>query len=130
MKIATIESFTGGLMAAKLTSIPGASRFFKGGLVTYYNEIKAKLGVDISKGVINKEVALSMSQKGKEYFDVDLCLSFTGNAGPTSMENKPVGLVYIGIGEEVFELFLFGTREEIRNQAVEFAFEKIEKFLP
>ena len=121
MKIATVESFTGGLMAAKITSMPGASKYYKGSLISYSNEIKELLGVDTSNGVINEKVALEMALKGKEYFNVDLCISFTGNAGPTAMENKPVGEVYISFNDKVYPLTLKGNRDQIRNQAVEFA---------
>lgn len=125
MTIATVESITGGLFAAEITKMPGASKFFKGSLVTYSNEIKEKLGVDVSNGVINKEVAREMALKGKEYFDVDVCVSFTGNAGPEAMDGMPVGKVFIGINEEVFEKDFKGSRNEIRKQCVDFAFNKV-----
>ena len=127
MTIATVESFTGGLMAAKLTSIPGASKFYKGSLISYANEIKEKLGIDTSNGVISEEMAKEMAIKGKEFFNVDLCIAFTGNAGPTAMEDKPVGNVYISFNDKVFALCLQGNRDQIRNQAVEFAFEELKK---
>lgn len=114
-------------MASRLTSIPGVSKVYKGSMITYANEIKEKLGVDTSNGVINKEVAKEMALKGKEYFNVDLCISFTGNAGPSTMENKPVGEVYISFNDKVFALTLKGDRESIRNQAVEFAIKKLEE---
>ena len=128
--IASIESFTGGLFASEIVKIPGASVFFKGALVTYWNEIKEKLGVDTSKGVINKEVALQMALKGKEFFNVDYCFSFTGNAGPGVMDDKPVGLVYISVNNDVYELN-FGNipRNEIREKAVQFALKKMNEIL-
>ncbi len=128
--IASIESFTGGLFASTIISKQGASKYFKGALVTYWNEIKEKLGVDTSKGVINSKVALEMSLKGKEFFNVDYCISFTGNAGPEPMENKRVGLVYIAINNNVYELD-FGPikRNEIRERAVNFAHEKLEEII-
>ncbi|MGZ9413336.1 CinA family protein [Mycoplasma sp. 480] len=124
---ASVESFTGGAFASRLVLEPGASKYFKGSLVTYQNEIKEKLGVNTSKGVVNSETALNMSLKGKEFFNVDFCISFTGNAGPTVMENKAVGEVYIAINDEVFPLLLSGNREQIINQAVDFAYEKFLK---
>ena len=129
MKIATVESFTGGLMAAKITSMPGASKYYKGSLISYSNEIKELLGVDTSNGVINKEVALEMALKGKKYFNADLCISFTGNAGPTAMEDKSVGEVYIAFNDKVYPLALRGNRDEIRNQAIEFAWEKLQNYM-
>ena len=129
MKIATVESFTGGLMAAKITSMSGASKYYKGSLISYSNEIKELLGVDTSNGVINKEVALEMALKGKKYFSVDLCISFTGNAGPTAMEDKPVGEVYIAFNDEWYSPEFKGNRNEIRDQAVEFAWEKLQEIM-
>ena len=119
--LSSIESLTGGLFASTITSIPGASKYFKGTIVTYQNEIKEKLGIDTTRGVINREVALSMSRIGRKFFNSDICVSFTGNAGPDGMDNKPVGLVFIAINEEVFELNFKGSRNEIRRKAVEFA---------
>ncbi len=123
--IGSIESFTGGEFAAKLTSIPGASKFYKGSVITYASNLKEKLGVDISNGVINAKVAKQMALKGKKFLDVDICIAFTGNAGPEAMENKPVGLVYIAINENVYKLQLKGDRTQIRQQAIDFAFQKI-----
>lgn len=128
--LAAVESFTGGLFASTVISKPGASKYFKGSLVSYFSEVKEKLGVDVSKGVINAEVAKQMALKGKEFFGANICVSFTGNAGPDSMENKPAGLVFVAINEEVFELNLTGSRNEIREKAVEFALEKISKTFP
>lgn len=119
--LGSVESFTGGMFAAEITATPGASKYFKGSVVAYSNEIKEKLGVDTSNGVVNKEVAIEMALKGKEYLGVDVCVAFTGNAGPTAMEDKPVGLVYIAINEQVHELNLEGDRDSIRRQAIEFA---------
>ena len=123
--IGSIESFTGGLFASTVISKPGASAFFKGSVITYSNEIKEKLGVDTSNGVVNKKVALEMAKKGKEFLDVDICVSFTGEAGPESNE-KPTGTVFIAINDLVLELFLEGTRNEIRQQAVEIAFKELD----
>lgn len=118
--IGSVESFTGGMFAAEITATPGASNYFKGSIVTYSNDIKEKLGVDTSNGVINKEVAREMALKGKEYLGVDVCVAFTGNAGPTAMEGKPIGLVYIAINEQVYELNLKGDRNSIRRQAIDY----------
>ncbi|MGL5520128.1 MAG: CinA family protein [Metamycoplasmataceae bacterium] len=119
--ISSIESFTGGLFAAKMIENQGASNWFKGSLVLYQNEAKNLFKIDTSNGVINKEMALQMINVGLNQFKTDICISFTGNAGPDNLENKPIGLVYIGINQEVFEYFLKGTRNEIRNEAVEIA---------
>ncbi len=119
--LGSIESFTGGAFAAKITSIPGASKYYKGSVITYANEIKEKLGIDTSKGVINKEVAIQMALKGKKFLGVDVCVAFTGNAGPSPMEDKPVGLVFIAINDVVYEKVFEGSRKEVIEKSVQFA---------
>lgn len=129
--ISSIESFTGGLFSSNIVSVPGASEYFKGSLVAYSNEIKEKLGIDTSNGVINSMVAKEMAIKGKEFFNTDYCVSFTGNAGPTTMEeNKEVGQIFIAINEIVFELKIQSkSRNEIRQMAVDFAIQKLESII-
>ena len=106
--LGSVESFTGGLFAREITKVSGASHFFKGALVTY--------------GVVSREVAAQMASNGQKLLNVDYCVSFTGNAGPTAMEGKPVGLVYIGIAiydkVEVYEFHLSGDRDTIQNEGV------------
>ena len=136
--LGSVESFTGGLFAASVTKIPGASKFFKGALVTYATEEKNRfLGIsyqDIDKyGVVSKEVAAAMSGNGRSLLNVDYCVSFTGNAGPDALENKPVGEVYIGVSAHeltrVYEFHFQGTRENIQNQAIEIACELLYRLL-
>ena len=126
--LGSVESFTGGLFAKEITSVPGASHFYKGGLVTYATEEKNRLvGVTYQEidtfGVVSKEVATMMAVNGRKVLNVDYCVSFTGNAGPDAMEGKPVGEVYIAIATQestkVFGLQLSGTREEIQQKGVE-----------
>ena len=73
-------------------------------------------------GVVSKEIAYDMAQNGSNIINCDLCISFTGNAGPTAMENKPVGLIYIGIAFfKTISTYCFqlnGSREQIREQAI------------
>ena len=125
--LGSIESFTGGLFAKEVTAIPGASHFYKGGLVTYATEEKNRL-LNISYqiidqyGVVSKEVAYEMAKQGKRVLNVDYCISFTGNAGPSAMENKKVGEVYIGLATprviKVIALQLIGSREDIQREGV------------
>lgn len=124
--ISCVESFTGGGFAAKIVSKPGASRFFAGGLVTYQNEIKAKLGIDISNGVINRETALAMAKAGNEFFNSKYCFSFTGNAGPKVLDEKPVGEVYIALNKKVWKLNFGGSRTNIIKKAIEFAYKQLQ----
>ena len=134
--LGSVESFTGGLFAREITKVSGASHFFKGALVTYASEEKNRiLGIsynDIDQyGVVSREVAAQMASNGQKLLNVDYCVSFTGNAGPTAMEGKPVGLVYIGIAiydkVEVYEFHLSGDRDTIQNEGVNNALKILER---
>ena len=134
--LGSVESFTGGLFAREITKVSGASHFFKGALVTYASEEKNRiLGIsynDIDQyGVVSREVAAQMASNGQKMLNVDYCVSFTGNAGPSAMEDKPVGLIYIGIAiydkVEVYEFHLSGDRDTIQNEGVKNALELLEK---
>lgn len=136
LTLGSVESFTGGLFAKEITAISGASKFYKGGLVTYATEEKARLlGIsqeDINKyGVVSKEIAYQMADKGRQVLDVDFCVSFTGNAGPDTMENKPVGEVYIGIANkeevQVYQFLLKGDRNNIQEEGVKNALDLLAK---
>lgn len=103
MTIGTVESCTGGSLASELVSIAGSSDYFQGSFLTYSNELKEKL-VAVSKedlekhGAVSQEVAVQMAAVGRINLGVDLCISTTGVAGPEGgSEEKPVGLVWIGI---------------------------------
>lgn len=128
LTLGSIESMTGGLFAAKFTGIPGSSAVFKGSVVTYWSEEKIKL-VGVNKetidkyGVVSEEVAKEMAEKGRTLLNVDVCVSITGNAGPTTEPGgKPVGCFYIGIssskGTFVKAYQETGKRNRIRNKAV------------
>ena len=134
----SVESFTGGGFAKAITSVSGASHFFKGALVTYATEEKNRLlGIsykDIDEfGVVSKEVAGQMASNGKKLLNVDYCVSFTGNAGPEAMEGKPVGEIHIGVAfldkAQVFSYNLEGTREEIQEKAINIAFDLLEQII-
>ncbi len=129
--LGSVESFTGGKFASEITSVSGASQFFKGALVTYANEEKVRiLAIPQSEidtyGVVSREVGGQMAANGKNILNVDYCVSFTGNAGPEALEGKPVGEIHIGIAFsrclQVFSYQLEGTREQIQNKAIEIAF--------
>lgn len=134
LTLSCAESLTGGLFASTITSIPGVSKIFKGGVVTYWNEAKANV-ISVSNdtideyGVVSSECASEMVRGVKKLFNTDVAISFTGNAGPTSMEGKPVGLVYIGIiiKETVFtfEYMFEGDRNQIREACVKQGIKKI-----
>lgn len=136
--LGSAESLTGGLFASTIASIPGVSSFFKGAIVSYSNEVKENvLKVDSylinQKGVVSSDVAKAMAEGARRVLGVDLAISFTGNAGPNVMEGKPVGLVYIGIYYEgitiTIENYFKGSRNEIREQCVMKALEKIDQII-
>jgi nicotinamide-nucleotide amidase len=128
LTIGSVESATGGLIAATLTSVPGSSAYFKGGLVTYHNEVKMRLaGVKyetlLAYGAVSPQVAEQMAEGGRRTLGVDICLSDSGIAGPGGETNgKPVGLFYIGLAtaDGVWSRkFVFkGSRAENRESAV------------
>ncbi len=128
LTIGSVESMTGGLFAANITSVPGASKVFKGSIVSYSPLIKENVvGVNeetIAKyGVVSKQVAYEMAEKGRKVLDVDICVSITGNAGPTSEPGEAgVGELYIGLstndGTKVIKKQFSGDREKIREQAL------------
>lgn len=117
MKLAVAESCTGGLLASKLTNIPGSSDYFDRGVVTYSNQAKTQiLGVPeeiINKfGAVSPQVAEAMAKGVVKTSGADLGIAVTGIAGPGGgSEEKPVGLVYIGLANRSkawVEKFLFG----------------------
>ena len=124
LTIGSVESITAGLFASNLASIPGASAVLKGALVTYVAEEKIALsGVRKSTidhyGVVSPEVAAEMAIGGKRKLGVDMCISCTGNAGPTQEEGEAgVGTVYLGLCYNGYvytvPLSLSGERNEIR----------------
>ena len=128
--VATAESCTGGMVAARLTSVSGASGAFKYGAVTYCNEAKnVLLGVSTETlnehGAISAETAREMSQGIRKVMNADIGVSVTGNAGPGAAENKPVGLVFVGVSSDnysaVLENHFEGDRCSIREQAADAA---------
>ena len=105
-RIATAESLTGGLIANRLTDVPGSSVYFDEAFVTYSNEAKTSaLGVPVELfervGAVSEEVARAMAAGARERTGADLAVAVTGIAGPSgASESKPVGLVYIGLASE------------------------------
>ena len=127
LSLATAESCTGGLVAAHLTAVPGASDVFRGGIVAYENDVKlAQLGVPeetlAAHGAVSAETAAAMAAGARESLGGDAAVAVTGIAGPTGgTPEKPVGLVYVHVSapgaEEGRELQLPGDREAIRQRA-------------
>lgn len=103
LTLATMESCTGGLLASVITDVPGSSAYFKGGFVSYSNEMKIGLGVGadlIQKyGAVSHETARSMAEAARRRLGADIGVGVTGVAGPDSLEGKPPGLAYVGIAD-------------------------------
>lgn len=135
--IATAESCTGGLIAERITGVPGASNYFVGSIVSYTNEAKtALLGVppDLieSRGAVSGEVAEAMARGVKERTGATIGLSVTGVAGPGGgTEAVPVGTVYIGLADDIMtsnrRLILPGDRHLIRWRASTAALEMVRR---
>ena len=131
VSIAVAESCTAGLIASKLTTLPGSSSYFNGGVVAYQNEIKTKiLGVSQSiideKTEVSVEVVNQMAKSVLEKFDANFAIATTGYAGPAGGTNKnPIGTVFIAIASVVgvvISRFVFlGDRQSVVNQASESA---------
>lgn len=103
LTVSTAESCTSGLLASRLTDVPGSSRYFKGGSVCYSNELKINdIGIDKDlierHGAVSEEVAKSLAKNIAQKNNTDLGIGITGIAGPDGgTEKKPVGLVFVGI---------------------------------
>lgn len=111
------ESCTGGYIAHLITSVPGSSRYFKAGLVSYANSVKINdLGVDLdtldTKGAVSSVVVEQMAQKAREKFKTEYAISTSGIAGPSGgSEEKPVGLTWIAVASPkkcISKSFMFG----------------------
>lgn len=138
-KIGFCESCTGGLISGKFSRIPGASQVLDRSIVTYSNKAKVEeVQVNIETlnkfGAVSKEVALEMATGMLSHGDLDIALSITGIAGPSSdSSEKPVGLVYICVATKksfnITELNLNGDRESIQDKATIRAFLEIKNYL-
>ena len=138
--LATAESCTGGMLGAALTAVPGSSKVYKGGIISYTNEIKQKmLGVDAevlkTNGAVSAQVARAMAEGARMALNSDIAVSVTGLAGPDGDEyGNFVGTVFIGYADVntsfALKFRFFGSREEVRNQACEEALEMILELNP
>jgi nicotinamide-nucleotide amidase len=125
--LATVESLTGGLVAATVVEIPGVSAVYRGGLVVYATDLKHALaGVPeellADRGPVDADVALALAAGARERCRADWGLATTGVAGPEPQDGKPVGLVFVAVAgpsnTTVRELRLDGNRDAVRTESV------------
>ena len=127
--LVTAESLTGGGIGAALTGVSGASAVYKGGIISYTNEVKhGILGVPVEVldqyGAVSEPVAKAMAEGTRKVLEADVAVSVTGLAGPGGDAfGNPVGTVFIGYSDsnvtEVKHCLFSGDREAIRQQTVE-----------
>jgi nicotinamide-nucleotide amidase len=139
LTLGTAESCTGGMIASRLTDIPGSSEYFKGGIVSYTNEVKNRVlgvGQEILNtfGAVSEETAVAMAQGAREKTNADLGLSVTGVAGPGGgTAEKPRGLVYIALAaaDKVIcrEHHFAGSRAAVRQGSVNSALNLLRQYL-
>jgi nicotinamide-nucleotide amidase len=140
--LATAESCTGGLLASRLTGVPGSSRYFLGGAVVYADALKtvfADVPHDLveTEGPVSEPVARALAEGIRVRTRASIGVSITGIAGPGpgtgADEGKPLGLVYIGLadadGTQVRTLNLMGDRDRIRLWATQHTLEMIRRHL-
>jgi nicotinamide-nucleotide amidase len=137
--VAVAESCTGGLIAQRLTDVPGASKYFIEGVVAYSNDAKTRtLGVEpmllLEHGAVSAAVAEAMAEGVRERANTDFGLSVTGIAGPDGgTEEKPVGLVFIALSDDAHtehrKLYLPGDRNLIRWRASQAALDLLRRRL-
>lgn len=127
LHLATCESITGGGIGWAVTAVPGASRIFRGGLITYASELKATLaGVDAEaiarNGVVNEATALAMADGAARACGAEVAVSVTGTAGPLGQDGVAPGTVWVGVhtpdGTRAHRLALEGGRAAIREETV------------
>ena len=135
--VAVAESCTGGLLAERLTRIPGSSNYFRGGAVCYSNDLKSRLaGVPAAMidahGAVSRPVAQALAEGIRQRSGADLGVGITGVAGPSGgSAEKPVGLVFISIaderGSQIREFRFPGARDRVRHWASQMALEMIRR---
>lgn len=128
--VATAESLTGGLVAAALTAVPGASAVFRGGIVAYAADLKTSL-LDVPAvlldryGTVHRDVAIAMAEGVRHRLDAAIGVATTGVAGPDPVDGQPAGTVHIAVstaaGPAHRALKLSGDRGKIRLDTVELA---------
>jgi len=137
--LALAESCTGGLLAHRITNVPGSSRYLRGGVVAYHDDLKRGClgvppGVLARSGAVSAPVVRAMAAGVRRLADADVALAVTGIAGPSgATSRKPVGLVYIGLADRRRTLTqrcrFFGDRETVKFQAAQTALDWLRRYL-
>ena len=137
--ISTAESCTGGLLAYSFIKNKNSSKIFKGGYITYSNELKIKelkvKKISLKKyGAVSRQISEEMINGLYNKNKANICISTTGIAGPSgATKKKPVGLVYIGIRFNkkniILKKYFKGTRIQIQKKCVNFVFKYLDKLI-
>lgn len=135
--LAIAESCTGGLVASRVTDVPGSSRYFVGGVVAYSNEMKRRMlrvpeSILAEFGAVSEECARAMAEGVRELHQADFALATTGIAGPGGgTQEKPVGLVYIVVADEDDTVCARhnwpGTRDQFKQRVSQMALNMLRK---
>ncbi len=139
MTLGTVESATGGLISHRITNVAGSSDYYKGSVIAYSNETKARVvGVKQETidehGAVSSQVVEEMAKGGRKLLTVDVCLTDTGIAGPGgATQEKAVGLFYLGLSTK-YETFsrrhtFSGNREQNKRDAAEAALRWLKEYL-
>jgi nicotinamide-nucleotide amidase len=113
------ESLTGGLIASRLVNVAGASKWFRGGVVSYASEVKFDVLGVLEGPVVSEAAALAMAKGARRVLGADIGLSVTGVAGPDAQDGQKPGTVFVGLAtptmEHVTALHLPGDRPRVRS---------------
>lgn len=139
LTVATAESLTAGLLAARIAAVPGASAVLRGGLVVYATDLKHSLAgvpdeVLSRHGAVSRETAAALADGARSLCGADVGIGLTGVAGPDLQEGHPAGTVYVGVcgpdgHVEVLAPVLRGDRARIREAACEVAVDRLLEIL-
>jgi nicotinamide-nucleotide amidase len=137
LSLATMESYTGGFLASIITNVPGSSKYFRGGLVAYTDEARTAFGFDpqlISRyGTVSTEAAEAMATITKEKLGTSIGVGLTGVMGPTEIEGKPVGTIFVGLNDgqrrQSFARNYPGNRLQVKQRAVTSALFELRRIL-
>jgi nicotinamide-nucleotide amidase len=137
LSLATMESYTGGLLASVITNAPGSSKYFRGGLVAYTDEARTTFGFDpqlISQyGTVSAETAEAMATISRDKLGTSIGVGLTGVMGPTEIEGKPVGTIFVGLNDgqrrQSFAKNYPGNRLQVKQRAVTSALFELRRIL-